>query len=717
MLDLGQSSLIGCLVGGNALCLGGGLDSVDESGYSLGVDSIAVVAFENNGRLGGVGTGFGLVDGRLGGDSLRCHVGVGISGGDLGLHGVESGLKSGDLVDRSFVGSLIVGHTLGFGVFGCLIAGGLIGDGCDQGFDSGFVYGIAVVAFVLDGGFGCLGVCFGLVESGLGGGYLLVDVGVGIVFGCGGLGGVERSLKSGDLVENGIMGGLVGGYAGFLGVGSGLLLGSFVTDSLDESLDSGGVDSIAVVAFVGNSGAGSVSLGLCLVEGCLCGGNLSVDCGIGIRGCRCLLHFVKFVGEALNLGQRSLIGGLVGGLAGSLVLESLLGGLGVGHELLDRAADSSGRIGNYSGIFGRQRAVGGSLAGGRLDSLDGGGYVGTGEIVFHVGGLGGDSGQSCGEVGAQTGDYGLGVREIASAVDNLDLKTLAVDRNGVGGTAVGRHCRSYDVADCDLALIVIVSFGNTDIEDENRAFARIGDLDAAHVADNEIHRAVGAYGLAQACAEREAVAELDVGVDDIEALGHSKPELHSAESEVIVHAYLDGEGGTGRNDSLGLRGRENIFGLLAESDIDALPDRGVDLLLIGVAHLDLRQAEADNLVLEHSVFDLDLQGQDSAGIAGERLALHREDDHADPLKHNLLTVAQTVGALGLADKLKLGRQIYSELHRVYVDIVVHEHRNIDRRLIDNIERLDIDPVGGPGGETRHGGHKQSCELHSFYFAD
>ena len=367
------------------------------------------------------------------------------------------------------------------------------------------------------------------------------------------------------------MGGLVGSYAGFLGVGSGLLFGSFVTDSLNESLDGGCVDSIAVVAFVGNGGAGSVSLGLSLVEGCLCGGNLSVDCGIGIRGCRCLLHFVKFVGEALNLGQRSLIGGLVGGLAGSLVLESLLGGLGVGHELLDRAADSSGRIGNYSGIFGRQRAVGGSLAGGRLDSLDGGGYVGAGEIVFHVGGLGGDSGQSCGEVGAQTGYYGLGVREIAAAVDNLDLKTLAVDRNGVGSTAVGGNCRSFDVADDDLALIVIVSFGNADIEDEKRTFAGIGDLDAVHVADYEFYRAVGADSLVEASAEREAVAELDVGVDDVEALGHCKPELHSAESEVIAQADLDGESRSGRNDSLGLRGRENIFGLFAESDIDALP--------------------------------------------------------------------------------------------------------------------------------------------------
>ena len=290
------------------------------------------------------------------------------------------------------MGGLVGGYAGFLGVDSGLLLGSLIGDGCDQGLDSGFVYGIAVVAFVLDSGFGCLGVCFGLVESGLGGGYLLVDVGVGIVFGCGGLGGVERSLKSGDLVENGLMGGLVGGYAGFLGVGSGLLFGSFVTDSLDQGLDGGGVDSIAVVAFVGNGSAGSVSLGLSLVEGCLCGGNLSVDCGIGIRGCRCLLHFVKFVGEALNLGQRSLIGGLVGGLAGSLVLESLLGGLSVGHELLDRAADGSGRIGNYSGIFGRQRAVGGSLAGSRLDGFDGGGYVGAGEIVFHVGGLGGDSG-------------------------------------------------------------------------------------------------------------------------------------------------------------------------------------------------------------------------------------------------------------------------------------------------------------------------------------
>ena len=615
------------------------------------------------------------------------------------------------------MGGLVGGYAGFLGVDSGLLLGSLIGDGCDQGLDSGFVDGIAVVASVLDSGFGCC--CFGLgfVESGLGGGYLLVDVGVGIVFSCGGLGGVERSLKSGDFVENGIMGGLVGGYAGFLGVNGGLLLGGFVTDSLYQSLDGGGVDSIAIVAFVGNGGAGSVSLGLSLVEGCLCGGNLSVDCGIGIRGCRCLLHFVKFIGEALDLGQRSLIGSLVDGLAGNLVLESLLGSLGVGHELLDRAADSSGRIGHYSGIVGRQRAVGGSLAGGGLDGLDGGGYVGTGEIVFHIGGLGGDSGQSCGEIGAQTGYYGLGVREIAAAVDNLDLEALAVYRNGVGSTAVGRHCRSYDVADGDLALIVIEPFGDTDIEDENRAFAGIGDLNAAHVADNEIHRTVGAHGLAQACAEREAVAELDVGVDDIEALGHSKPELHSAESEVIVHAYLDGESRTGRNDSFGLRGRENIFGLLAERDIDALPDRGVDLLLIGVAHLDLRQAKADDLVLEHSVFNLDLQGQDSAGIAGERLALHREDDHADPLEHNLLTVAQTVGALGLADKLKLGGQIYSELHRVYVDIVVHKHRNIDRRLIDNIERLDIDPVGGAGGETRHGGHKQSCELHSFYFAD
>ena len=447
------------------------------------------------------------------------------------------------------MGGLVGGYAGFLGVGSGLLFGGLVGDGCDQGLDSGFVDGIAVVAFVLDSGFGCCCFGLGLVDSGLGGGYLLVDVGVGIAFGCGGLGGVERSLKSGDLVENGIMGGFVGGYAGFLGVGSGLLLGSFVTDSLDESLDGGGIDSIAVVAFVGNGGAGSVSLGLCLVEGCLCGGNLSVDCGIGIRGCRCLPHFVKFVGEALDFGQRSLIGGIVGSLAGNLVFESFLSGLGIGNELFDRSADGCGGLGDNRLVDSLESLAGGSLAGGRLDSVDGSGDVGAGKVVLHVGSLRGNRCQSGSEVAAQTGNYSFGVGEIASAVDNLDLEAVGIDRNGVA-RPVG-HCRNLDIADCDLAFVVAVVICSLHVEDEERALAGIGDVDAAHVADNILQRAVGLFELTQTGTEREAVAVGDVGVDDVETGRHLHNELHSAHGEVVAEANLYGKGLTGRDDSFG----------------------------------------------------------------------------------------------------------------------------------------------------------------------